>query len=99
MLSAAARARYLKGCPGLTQAAIHKLISMEDCTEIGHLQKIPSGKGSTTTQSNQGHKANAIEHTKVSLEATTIPTQELGNVKTKQVFMTVRLADGFIASD
>ena len=50
---------------------------------MGHLQKVPAGKGLTTTRSNQGRKAHTIERAEVSLEATTIPTQETGNVKTQ----------------
>ena len=36
-LAASARARYLKGCPGLTQEVMNKFISIEDYTEMGHL--------------------------------------------------------------
>ena len=43
-LSAAARAGYLKGWPGLTQASINKFISAEDCTELGHECKVLAGK-------------------------------------------------------
>ena len=65
---------------------------------MGHQRKVPAGKGSTTTQSNRGRKAHAIER-EASLEATTVPEQVPGNVKTKQIYMTVKLSDGFIASD
>ena len=72
---------------------------MEDCTEMGHLQKVPSGKQPTTMQSNQGKKAHAIERAESLLKATTVTTQEPRNIKKKHAFMTVRLTDGFIASD
>jgi hypothetical protein len=48
-LLATSRAGYLKGYPGLTQAAIDKFILFKDCTDMGHLQNVPTGKGSTTT--------------------------------------------------
>jgi hypothetical protein len=51
-LSAAAKDGYHKGCPGLTPEAINKFISVEDCTKMGHLRKVPAGKGSTTTTCN-----------------------------------------------
>ena len=40
----------------------------------------------------------AVKRAEASFGATSIPMQEAGNVKTKHVFMTVMLAEGFIAS-
>ena len=45
----AAKAGYLKGCPGLTAEAIRKYISVEDATEMGHMKQTQQGKDSTTT--------------------------------------------------
>ena len=39
----AANAGYLKGCPGLTAAAISKYISVEDATETGHMKQKQQG--------------------------------------------------------
>ena len=33
-----ANSGYLKGCPGLTAAAIRKYVSVEDATEMGHMK-------------------------------------------------------------
>ena len=66
---------------------------------MGHLRKVPARKDSTSSSYNCGRKQNTLERNKASIDATTLPTQEPGNIKTKHVFMTVRLADGFIVSN
>ena len=101
-LAAAARAGYLQGCPGLTQDAINKFIDVEEATEMGHMRAAPAGVRSTTSVSKRGRSRKEIhsqERKEASNDATDTPTQEPGNVKTRLVFMTVKLADGFIASD
>ena len=101
-LAAAASAGYLQGCPGLTAPSINRHIGVEDATEMGRMRQSPSGVRSTTKQTNRGRTAKALhvlERDAASVDATTTPTQEPQNKKTLSVFMTVKLADGFIASD
>jgi len=101
-LQAAARAGYLQGCPGLDLDGINKYVAVEDATEMGHMTKTPAGVRSTTTKSNRGRTAKDLHHSErldAAKDALTLPEQEPGNKKTKRVFMTVKLADGFIASD
>ena len=101
-LAFAAKEGYLKGCPGLTAEAINKHISVEDATEMGHMRKAPAGVRSTTTTSNRGRtrkEVHSLERFEAAEDTTTIPEQEPGNRKTKYVFMTALLADGFICSD
>ena len=103
-LIATAKAGYLKGFSGFTQERISKFIKTEEATEAGHLRKTPAGMRSTTTQSKRGRSPTAKEtHVKerqaAMLDAMTVPAQEPSNKKTNLVYMTVRLADGWIASD
>ena len=37
-LTEAANAGYIKGCPGLSAAAISKYVAAEDATEMGHMK-------------------------------------------------------------
>ena len=101
-LAFAAKEGYLKGCPGFTAEAINRYISVEDATEMGHMQKAPAGVRSTTTTSNRGRtqkEKHSLERFEAAEDTTTMPEQELGNKKTKYVFMTSLLADSFICSD
>ena len=101
-LAFAAKAGYLQGCPGLTAEAINKFISVEEATEMGHMRKTPAGVRSTTTESKRGRtpkEEHAIERQEAAEETTACPEQEPDNKKTKYVFMTAKLADGFICSD
>lgn len=101
-LQSAARAGYLQGCPGFDLDAINKHIAVEDATEMGHMTKTPAGVRSTTTASNRGKTAKQTHHLErleAADESQSLPAQEPGNKKTRKVFMTVQLADGYIASD
>ena len=101
-LQSAARAGYLQGCPGFDLDAINKYIAVEDATEMGHMTKTPAGVQSTTTASKRGKTAKQTHHLErleAAEESQSLPAQEPGNKKTRQVFMSVQLADGFIASD
>ena len=94
-----------------SKSHIPKRVSRADprCNEQVHLRKrlhrngtsskVPAGKRSTTTKSNCGRIQHTNECNKTSLEVTTIPTQEPQNIKTRYIFMTVRLADRFVAID
>ena len=98
------KAGYLKGFPGFTQERISKFIKIEEATEAGHLRKTPTGTRSTTTQSKRGRPRTTKEiHTEerqaAMLDAMTVPTKEPRNKRTNLVFMTMKLADGWIASN
>ena len=56
-LIGAAKANYLRGCPGLNPEAISKFIGVETATEMGHMKQVQKGVRSTTTQSNRGRQA------------------------------------------
>ena len=99
-LAAAAKAGYLKGFPGLSTEAITKSIGAETATEMGHMRQMPSGTRSTTKQTKRGRPAiDVLERDAASEDATATPTQEPRNARTKMVYMTTALADGWIASD
>jgi hypothetical protein len=69
---------------------------------MGHMHQSPNGVWSTRMQTKRVQTANTLhvlEHDDASVDATTIPVQEPQNKKTHSVFMTVKLADNFIASD
>ena len=64
----------------------------------------PRGTRSTTEMSARGRPAlqkniEVEEKAEAMADSMAIPQQEPGNHKTKLVFMTVKLADGWIASD
>ena len=100
VLAAAAKAGYLQGCPGLTAEAINKFIDVEDATEMGHMRQQPAGTRSTTKITKRGRPAmHTLERDAAAQDATATPEQEPSNSRTKKVFMTVQLADGWIASD
>ena len=66
------------------------------------MRAMPKGVRSSTSTSNRGRPRTKIEEEETvaaTEEAATIPVQEPGNKKTHKVFMTVRLADDWIASD
>ena len=99
---AASRAGYLQGCPGLTAEAINKFIMVEEATEMGQMTKAPAGVCSTTTKSKRGRTAkdtHLLERLEATAETQAMPQQEPENKKTNCVFMTTKVADGFIASD
>ena len=103
-LIGAAKAGYLKGFPEFTQERISKFIKIEEATEAGHLRKTPASTRSTTTQSKRGRPPTAKEtHVEerqaAMIDAMTVPKQEPSNKKNNLVYMTVTLADGWIASD
>ena len=99
-LVVAAKKGYLKGLPALTAEAINKFIGVEDATEMGHMRESPSGTRSTTKQTNRGRPAlDILERDAATEDAMAIPQQAPQNAKTMMVFMTVVLADGWIASD
>ena len=51
---AAIKAGYLRGCPGLTEAAVRKYINVEPATEMDHMKLVPVGRRSITKKSNRG---------------------------------------------
>ena len=66
------------------------------------MTKTPAGVRSTTTKSNRGKTAREthyLERLDAAEDAQSLPAQEPGNKKTRKVFMTVKLADGFFASN
>ena len=89
----AANAGYLKGCPGLTAAAISKYVSVEDAKDIGHMKQKQQGTQSTTNSSRRGrssqhtHKADTAAST---ADAISLPTQEQDNSITHLVFMSLK---------
>ena len=101
-LSAAAKAGYLQGFPSLDAATINCHIGVKDTTKMGHMRQAPSGtRSSTQTTTNRGRPARELcmlELEAAADDAMATPEQEVGNVKTKKGFMTVKLADGWIAS-
>ena len=100
VLAAADKAGYLQGCPGLTAEAINKFIDVEDATEMGHMRQQPAGTRSTTKTTKRGPPAmHTLKRDAAAQDATATPEQEPRNARTKKVFMTVQLADGWIASD
>ena len=85
----------------LTANSINKFITVEDATEMGHMRAALAGRRSTTKNKNkiQAQIDLESERLEATKDAMTIPEQEPGNQKTKMVFMTVKLADSFIAFD
>jgi len=103
-LMAAAKAGYLKGLPGLTAEAIGKFIKIEEATEAGHMRQMPRGTRSTSRPTNRGRPSTkgeilAEERAEAIEDAITIPQQEPNNAKTMLVYFTVKLAEGWMASD
>ena len=83
---------------------ISKIIKIEETTEAGHLRKTPAGTRSTMTQSKRGRppaakETHAEERQAAMVDAITVPKQEPSNKKTNLVYMTVSLANGWIASN
>ena len=69
---------------------------------MGHLRQLQSGTCSTTSSSKRGQTVQALhllERDAASDDALELPTQEANNEKTLNVYMTVKLADGWIASN
>ena len=66
------------------------------------MTKVTAGVRSTTTKLNRAKTAKEIhylERLEAAEAAQSLSAQESGNKKTRKVFMTVKLADRFIASD
>ena len=80
----------------MTKEVIARYIMVEDTTEMGHMTNSPAAACSTTTKSNRARKK-ASEPPAV--DPMEIPVQEPGNKKADLVFMTAKMADGFIASN
>ena len=83
-----------------------KHLGVEFATEAGHMRVFLKGVRSTTKSSNRGRlkyvkeTEKEMEDRKIAMEdSTTEPVKEPGNAKTNLVFMTVKLADNWIASD
>ena len=94
----------MRGFQGFTQERISKFIKIEEATETGHLRKTPAGTRSTTAQSKRGRPpaakaTHAKERQATMVDAMTVPKQEPSNKKINLVYMTVSLADGWIASN
>ena len=110
-LVAAAKAGYLRGCPGFDAATISKYIDVDDATEMGHMKQTQQGARSTSTTSNRGRPKKATQQTEQELalrkmerdlaadDSESTPTQEPGNQRTNHVYMTTKRAEGFVASD
>ena len=98
----AAKAGYLKGCPGMDSQAIRKCIGVEEATEMGHMKQTQQGIKSTTIKSRRVRPAKITQQsdrTNAMHDAISVPTQEPKNRKTNMVFMLVQRPEGFIASD
>ena len=69
---------------------------------MGHMRQAPAGTRSSTTATNRGRPVGELRRLELEAaadDAAAVPEQEEGNVKTKMVFVTVKLAEGWIASD
>ena len=67
---------------------------------MGHMHQLPSVTRSTTKMSNRGRPAlNFLDCDAAAEDAIAAPEQDPRNDRTKMVFMTAVLADGWIASD
>ena len=69
---------------------------------MGHMRATPAGKQSTTKKRGTSKASLQFEAERKEAEADAVPTpeQEPNNQKTKHVhYMTVKLADSFIAND
>ena len=98
----AAKAGYLKGCPGMDAQAIIKFIGVEEATHMGHMKQTQQGIKSTTIKSRCGRLAKITQQpdrTNAMHDVISVPTQEPKNKKTNMVFMSVQRPEGFIASD
>ena len=101
-LIAAAKAGYLRGCPGLNAKDIQKYIGIEYATEMGHMKQTQKGVRSTHNTSNRGRpKKTQLENerTVAAEEAMQVPTQVEHNATTNAVYMSTMDSDGFICSD
>ena len=61
---------------------------------MGHMRQALGGTRSSTTTTNHGRPVGALRKLKLEAaadDAMAMPEQEVGNVKTKKVFMTVKL--------
>ena len=99
-LAAAAKSGYLQECPGLTAKVISKFLGTDETTKKGHMKQTPSGKQSTTTKFNQDRSpVDILERDAAADDAAAIPEEEPHNRRTKYVYMIIKLADGWIASN
>ena len=98
----ATNAGYLKGCPGLTAAAISKYVAVEDATEMGKIKQKQQGTNSTTNKSRRGRPSRQTQQSDTATaiaDAISVPTQEPDNNKTHLVFMSVNRVEGYVASN
>ena len=98
----AANAVYLKGCPGLTTAAIIKYVAVEDAMKMGHMNQKQKCTKSTTNKSRQGIPSRQTKQSDTAADiadAISVPTQDPDNNKTHLVFMSVKRVEGYVASD
>ena len=97
-----ANAGYIKGCPGLTAAAISKYLSVEDVTEMGHMKQKQQGTQSTTNNSRRGRSSKQTQQSDTATsiaDAISLPTEDQDNNKTHLVFMSVKRVEGYIATN
>ena len=98
----AVNAGYLKGCPGLTAAEISKYVAVEDATEMGHLKQKQQGTKSTTNNSRRGRPSRQTQQSDTASAISneiSVPTQDPDNNKTHLVFMSVKIVEGYVASN
>jgi hypothetical protein len=101
-LVAAAKAGCLKEFPGLNADTINCHIGTGTFTEMGHMRQLPSGTCSETKTLKRGqpsHTLHLLECNTSSDNAIKVPKQEADNKKTLRVYMMVKLAYDWIASD
>ena len=89
MMHAAKKGR-LNGFPGLTTEKNAKHVGVEYTIKVGHTRAMPKGVRSTSIESNRGRPKTKAEKEEMVAAS---------NKKTHNVFMTVRLADDWMASD
>ena len=86
----------MRGFPNLDIDTINCHIGIKTFREIGHMCQLPSGTVSETTISNRGQPTQVLhllEQYAMSDDTVTVPEQEPDNKNTRQVYMTVTLAD------
>ena len=100
-LLAAVKARYPRGCPGLSEKSMRKYINAKPATEIVHMKMVQAVRCSTTAKNNRGKKPLQPLNQRAPdmLDAVNVPDQEPDNKKTHYIFMSTADATGLITSD
>ena len=95
------KVRYLRGCPGLSKAAIQKCINFEPATKISQMKMVQARRRSTPAKSNRRRKPLQPRNQRAYdvLDAVNLTDQEPDNKKIQYVFMSTADVKGLIASD